>query len=944
METPFTPTLEQLLAHAPWARALARELVLDQARADDVVQQAWLAACERPPTPGPGLRVWLARRIRNVARNQRRADARRAQHEELAAAPERSNEPPVSDVVSEFEAQQLVAQALLDLDEPYRETLLRRWYRDEKPAAIASAMQVPVKTVETRLARGLERLRAELTARKGGTSREWSLMLVPLAKAGAATGAVAVSTGGALTMSGVLKLTAAAAVAAAGVTTWTKVVAHRSDGPKVSQERPVASAQDANGAQKRAAGAAAPATDEATRAKELESAAPASAVDPLAQYRGSSHLHGRVIEEGTRKPIVGCTVTAWWGNGIQLAPPWIGEATTDADGQFTLERLGSWTGVSLHADGHVTKYANFRESDLVGDRADAPRVFELEPRTFGSLVVTLRSRNGDPLPRSIMEGASVLCGPIFSNPENAAYFEGLLKRAPDGSLVEQSVSVEPKDGVWRFERAPARVDLRLTALVGLFRIASIRLEPLAPGEARAIPLAVDGGIVVSVHCVDAATREPVTTAGLRGIPQPELRWTGPRARDHWRRGIDWDLLSGPLVLPGAGHVEIEGAFEGFAPFRAAADVADGTPVEIALTRGRMLLVKVRDERGDPWKKRLARREADATTASKFGYFLAAGRAPNCVVVAAGAPLPSELDPDAPVAAKLHRWFGGGYAMDGFRGFAPSERLRVGIYDDGRLVGSADVPAVAPLLVDEPASRPPGRSGAIVPDPSPDAPADATQTVTVRIALPPPSDGALRFRVVDRDDGRAVAQYSVSFEPIVLDDFESDGGEGEFEVQDSRDGLFSFGAIPAGDWRMRIARGEPAVAEWVGRVTIDAGRTTDLGTLTVGVAGTLDLLVVDESGAPAVDAEIRVVTADGSQPLEFQENVTGFARRTSARTIPRPGPVKLELASGRVRVEVRSDGFTPAFAVVDVPPAGRATCSITLKELTSGDASAAPEKK
>jgi hypothetical protein len=96
-------------------------------------------------------------------------------------------------------------------------------------------------------------------------------------------------------------------------------------------------------------------------------------------------------------------------------------------------------------------------------------------------------------------------------------------------------------------------------------------------------------------------------------------------------------------------------------------------------------------------------------------FLAAGRAPSCVVVAAGGPLPSELDPDAPVAAKLNCWCERG-AIAGFKGFAPSEPLRVGIYDDGRLVGSTDVPATAPLLADERPTPPSGRVGEIIPDP------------------------------------------------------------------------------------------------------------------------------------------------------------------------------------------------------------------------------------
>src|SRR5688572_799011 len=147
------PALEELLLHASWARALARRLVADEQRADDVVQQAWLAAVEKPPAPGPGLRAWFSRLIRNVAHNQRRSERRRDHHERRAASPQPSIRA-ADAIAGEFAAQRLLADALIRIDDPYRETLLRRWYHDEKPGAIARAMAVPVRTVETRLARG----------------------------------------------------------------------------------------------------------------------------------------------------------------------------------------------------------------------------------------------------------------------------------------------------------------------------------------------------------------------------------------------------------------------------------------------------------------------------------------------------------------------------------------------------------------------------------------------------------------------------------------------------------------------------------------------------------------------------------------------------------------------------------------------------------------------
>src|SRR5262249_16334684 len=58
---------------------------------------------------------------------------------------------------------------IVALPEPYRGTLLARYLRDLSPRAIATEMGVPVRTVKTRLQRGLRHLRAQL----GEQDAEW---------------------------------------------------------------------------------------------------------------------------------------------------------------------------------------------------------------------------------------------------------------------------------------------------------------------------------------------------------------------------------------------------------------------------------------------------------------------------------------------------------------------------------------------------------------------------------------------------------------------------------------------------------------------------------------------------------------------------------------------------------------------------------------------------
>jgi len=210
---------EDLLAQAAWARGLARRLVAGEARRDDLLQQAWLAALKRRRDAiRTSARGWFGGVLRHVAAKQQREGARRDARERAAALPEA--QPATADHVAELEAQRLVVEAMLRIEEPYRETLVRRWYRDEKPAAIARAMGIPVKTADTRLARGLERLRAELTRLRGGVARDGMLALLPLAASAPGPWVVLGSlAGGGVTVGAFMKF-AAAGIAVSALAWW----------------------------------------------------------------------------------------------------------------------------------------------------------------------------------------------------------------------------------------------------------------------------------------------------------------------------------------------------------------------------------------------------------------------------------------------------------------------------------------------------------------------------------------------------------------------------------------------------------------------------------------------------------------------------------------------------------------------------------------------------
>ncbi len=177
--------LGDILAHTAWMRRLAQRLVADAAERDEVVQQVWMQALLHAPRT-QNLRPWLTVVLRNVARMQLRGSGRRRQREhdaEAAPAPATPEE-----LVDRVEVEREVASALLEVAEPYRATLLLRYYEDLSSAEIARRLAIPAATVRSRLKRGLDELRARLDARAGGDRRRWSVALVPTAIAARGAG------------------------------------------------------------------------------------------------------------------------------------------------------------------------------------------------------------------------------------------------------------------------------------------------------------------------------------------------------------------------------------------------------------------------------------------------------------------------------------------------------------------------------------------------------------------------------------------------------------------------------------------------------------------------------------------------------------------------------------------------------------------------------------
>lgn len=169
-----------LLEQAAFLRALARRLVQDPGEAEDLVQETWVRALERPPRRAGALRSWLARVLRNLAANRARARVRRDRREsEARTAPE----PPTPQETSAHrEELARLVQALHELDERDYQVVHLRYFEDLPVAEIARRLGLEPDTAKVRLRRALEKIRCSLDRLHGGSRSRWCLALACLAR------------------------------------------------------------------------------------------------------------------------------------------------------------------------------------------------------------------------------------------------------------------------------------------------------------------------------------------------------------------------------------------------------------------------------------------------------------------------------------------------------------------------------------------------------------------------------------------------------------------------------------------------------------------------------------------------------------------------------------------------------------------------------------------
>jgi RNA polymerase sigma factor (sigma-70 family) len=332
----------ELRTHVARLRALARHLLADGGQADDVVQDAFVAAIERPPRTGVAIGPWLVGVVRNLVRRQHRTSSRRASHESAAASS--AGTPSPDEVAARSEALRDLADAVHRLDPIYRDVIVLRFFDGLRTSAIAARLGVPVETARTRLKRALALLRERLDAEHGGDGRTWCAALLPLAAPGALSGSLTSLPGG-LAMTAKTKASIAAAALLVVAVTFSVVLGSGSAPPPVTvaavrpAPEPLVVVEDRPAPQPEPEPAAAPAPPKpavavATPVTETPPAPEPAAPQPVAaEPVGTAALSGAVWFAGTRKPASGLQV-------LLEAPGATAISTrSDALGRFRFEHL-----------------------------------------------------------------------------------------------------------------------------------------------------------------------------------------------------------------------------------------------------------------------------------------------------------------------------------------------------------------------------------------------------------------------------------------------------------------------------------------------------------------------------------------------------------------------------------------------------------------------------
>ena len=445
MTKPLISDTQALLAETRALRTLARSLVGDPDSADDLVQGTWLAALRsRPPVEGVGR--WLRGILRNLLRQERRSTERRMRRERDVARA--GVQPDGSRNLEQLEVLQAVVEAVRGLAEPYRDTVMARFFRDEKPAEIAKRQGVPHTTVHTRLHRALVMLRQSLDRRFAEDRHAWRTSLAFLLNTKTLIPSIV--------MSSKLKV-AVLVVAVLGLfwslsTLWV-TQPNLPGGTTLDENRQLLAVREAG---------AVPENVEEASLAERQILTPGPIVPEDRSASGTLSVTG-IVRDDARRPLSGARV--WAGRR---------EATTGEDGQYLLELSprGSLGFLYAEAAGHAATrllFSNEGGASQVRLDFDLRKEFRIRGRVTdvdgqpieGAKVDTFFNRS-DPVATDA-EGKFVLAGLDPGRVEHMldarkdGYVRAGVTVRTDGEQAEQDLVLDLGNEVWGVVSGPSGV-------------------------------------------------------------------------------------------------------------------------------------------------------------------------------------------------------------------------------------------------------------------------------------------------------------------------------------------------------------------------------------------------------------------------------------------------------------------------------------------------------
>jgi RNA polymerase sigma factor (sigma-70 family) len=805
------PSAEELLQHTEWLTRLARALVGDSA-AGDVVQDTYEAALADGSSRRGALRPWLGGVARNVARMTARGRARRERREH--AVPVAEEVPSPEQLLARAQIQQKVNRLVVELHEPLRSTLLLRFFEGLSAAEIARAQGIPAATVRSRLKDALDRIREQLDAEHDNDRRAWVGLLAPLAASVPHSGPPAT---GRLISSTQVKALFAILVAAL-IVVGTRV-AGLWGGTTANTPSPVAQrATPSNDATQPA-----PRTANASHLRELRII---HDVDP----RGTLRLEGQVIDEHDA-PVAHAKVA------IDANPPMAVE--TEADGGFVFEGL-------IRRDYRVEATLDDRYAGparlRLSDKSDA---ITLRMSKGGSIEVTVtESATGAPLAGAEVElrsWLSTLTWKATTNADGVANVSGvgagwspLVVRAKGFSPAAIMVVTSGKpDSVEHVALVLARgaalagrvIDETGSPVAGARVIATSASNPepvdFVDPSRDAVVTAVDG--TFSISTLSAGTWRVTATAG-----EYAPTTSAPIVLDgkHARSGIEVQLLAGAVV-------------------RGRVTSTSGTPVPAAN-------VSVLVQSNLPW------RESRQTFTDATGNFSISGLARRAVDIVAwhdsgsssivNVDLADKHEHDVTLTLDVTGTIVGTVVDKHGQPIADAQVMAAREWTD------ADRPSWAIRDVQETITDQGGAFRFVglpegsynvgaVPATSETALALASGIVTkpnagpIKIVVGPDGSAAGKVQLAD---GQPVAAFTISIDNTRALPFVT------------KDGAFVARA-PAGTYVLTVAG--PSFVTTSKKVTIDEGKDTDVGTITVNPGRSISGLVVDAYGAPVPHATV-----------------------------------------------------------------------------------------